>query len=488
MALKYLVDLDLNGNEVQNFAVQTNVGEPTPLAIGHLIFDTTADELKISPDGIAWDIVGKEYTADELTLTLSSGEFSIKDLGVTGAKIANLTITNGKIANSTIALGKLANIADGTILGNNSGAAGAPIALGKAQILAMLNVADGAEVNVQADWNATSGDAFIQNKPTLGTLAALNSVNAATIDDNSVGAAELDVAGNGTAGQILTSDGAGGFTWTADDDVSTTNLNTRLGQLVSTTIGNGTGLITVAGDLTVTGTVTTVNTETINLADNIISLNSNHTGAPTQNGGIEVIRGTEATVSLVWNEGEQRWKFTNDGTSFDPIPIPSEYTNNTGTVTSVAVTGSGGITVSSGSPITTSGTIALTINDSAIANAKLANDSITINGTAVALGSSINVGDITAVTAGAGISGGGTSGAVTLTNDFNSVTVAATGVNDWFPIDCAALSLRALSVVAQVFDVTGAMVMTDMRRTDDLTFEVWLPAGDFTVNMTGKRA
>lgn len=33
-------------------------------------------------------------------------------------------------------------------------------------------IAAGAEVNVQADWNATSGDAFILNKPTLGTVAS----------------------------------------------------------------------------------------------------------------------------------------------------------------------------------------------------------------------------------------------------------------------------------------------------------------------------
>lgn len=33
-------------------------------------------------------------------------------------------------------------------------------------------IAAGAEVNVQADWNAVSGDAAIQNKPTLGTAAA----------------------------------------------------------------------------------------------------------------------------------------------------------------------------------------------------------------------------------------------------------------------------------------------------------------------------
>jgi hypothetical protein len=33
-------------------------------------------------------------------------------------------------------------------------------------------IASGAEVNVQSDWNATTGDAFIKNKPTLGTASA----------------------------------------------------------------------------------------------------------------------------------------------------------------------------------------------------------------------------------------------------------------------------------------------------------------------------
>lgn len=41
-------------------------------------------------------------------------------------------------------------------------------------------VAAGAEVNVQSDWNAASGDAFIANKPTLGTAAAMASTAFAT--------------------------------------------------------------------------------------------------------------------------------------------------------------------------------------------------------------------------------------------------------------------------------------------------------------------
>lgn len=40
----------------------------------------------------------------------------------------------------------------------------------------LAGIAAGAEVNVNADWNATSGDAQILNKPTLGSMAAKSSV------------------------------------------------------------------------------------------------------------------------------------------------------------------------------------------------------------------------------------------------------------------------------------------------------------------------
>ena len=65
--------------------------------------------------------------------------------------------------------------------------------------------------------------------------------------------------------------------------------------------------VVVSGDLTVSGTTTTVNTETINLADNQIVLNSNETGSPTQDGGIEIERGTETNKTLVWDETNDRW-------------------------------------------------------------------------------------------------------------------------------------------------------------------------------------
>ena len=66
----------------------------------------------------------------------------------------------------------------------------------------------------------------------------------------------------------------------------------------------------IKGNLTVEGTTTTVNTETIALADNIIELNSNlsATTAPTQNGGIQINRGSKNDVSLYWNETNDVWQ------------------------------------------------------------------------------------------------------------------------------------------------------------------------------------
>ena len=67
-------------------------------------------------------------------------------------------------------------------------------------------------------------------------------------------------------------------------------------------------------NLTVSGTTTTINTETINLADNIITLNSNFTGDPdtvVEDAGIEVERGTGDNVKLFWDESEDAWTVTN---------------------------------------------------------------------------------------------------------------------------------------------------------------------------------
>ena len=59
---------------------------------------------------------------------------------------------------------------------------------------------------------------------------------------------------------------------------------------------------------TVSGAVTTTLSETVAIEDNIIELNSNETGAPTADAGIEVNRGTSSNVSMEpRDESEGEW-------------------------------------------------------------------------------------------------------------------------------------------------------------------------------------
>lgn len=80
------------------------------------------------------------------------------------------------------------------------------------------------------------------------------------------------------------------------------------------------GNLTVSGDLTISGTTTTVNTSTLSVADNVITLNSDvTTGAPSQDAGVEVLRGSSSTVSIQWNETDDFWQFTRDGSVYERI-------------------------------------------------------------------------------------------------------------------------------------------------------------------------
>lgn len=74
--------------------------------------------------------------------------------------------------------------------------------------------------------------------------------------------------------------------------------------------------VVIGGNLTVQGSQITLNTEIINIEDNIIVLNSNASGSPVVDGGIEINRGTSPSVKLLWDEGNDFWSFSNNGTNY----------------------------------------------------------------------------------------------------------------------------------------------------------------------------
>jgi len=77
-------------------------------------------------------------------------------------------------------------------------------------------------------------------------------------------------------------------------------------------LGDNTGTVVIDGDLTVNGTTTTVNSNEVNIGDAIILLNSDETGAASQNAGLEIERGTDANVSFIWNESDNKWDLNDE--------------------------------------------------------------------------------------------------------------------------------------------------------------------------------
>lgn len=112
----------------------------------------------------------------------------------------------------------------------------------------------------------------------------------------------------GTSGTTTTSFQVG-TDLTVNNDATVTN---DLGVGVDLTVGQDlivTRDATINGDLTVSGTTTYINTTTLNIGDNIITLNADITNltAPTEDSGIEVKRGSASTVSFVWDETDDKW-------------------------------------------------------------------------------------------------------------------------------------------------------------------------------------
>ena len=93
--------------------------------------------------------------------------------------------------------------------------------------------------------------------------------------------------------------------------------------------------LTLTGNLTVQGTQTILQTETLTVDDNIIVLNSNATGSATADAGIEVERGNDTNVTLIWDESADRWSIGSN--NFAAATFIGNLTGNvTGTVSSLS--------------------------------------------------------------------------------------------------------------------------------------------------------
>lgn len=158
---------------------------------------------------------------------------------------------------------------------------------------------------------------------TAGTYGNANTAATFTVDAQGRLTAASQNAISILASQIsdLASNAVTSLTGTANEvEVSASAGAITIGLPSNVTIGQD---LTVTGNLTVSGNTTTLNTETLTVEDNIIVLNSGVTGAPSTNAGVQVERGSATNVELRWNETDDKWEITNDGTTYGAIATES---------------------------------------------------------------------------------------------------------------------------------------------------------------------
>ena len=103
---------------------------------------------------------------------------------------------------------------------------------------------------------------------------------------------------------------------TGGTGVTVSSGEVSIGQAVATSSDVTFADVIVSGNLTVSGTQTIVNTSSLSIADNLMILNSDVSGSPTEDAGLQVNRGSSADVFLKFNETTDRWQFTNDGSTY----------------------------------------------------------------------------------------------------------------------------------------------------------------------------
>ena len=289
MAIKYLSSINLSKNELQNAVIQNLASAPSSPAEGQIYYNTT-DERMYFYDGAAWvDMSG-----------------DIQDV-LGGSGLTASTSANGDVITLNIGQGTGIQVNADTIELNH------------------LGLEDLTDPNADRIffWDDSAGASKFLTVDSAtgvrinGTTLDLNAVPNSSLANSSVtvtaGAGLINGGNVSLGGTITLNVGAGeGITVNADDIAlkNGTNLSANTvvkwdntnNQLTNSSITDDGTTVTIGANLTVTGTTTYVNSNTVEIGDNIILLNRDETGTPSQNAGFEIERGTSTNVSFIWNE------------------------------------------------------------------------------------------------------------------------------------------------------------------------------------------
>lgn len=171
-------------NNLTNYTLSTGVGTAIDLSVDTTNYKITVSLKNSSGTVLSSDVVdlplesvvvsgSYDSTNKKVVLTLQNGssiDFSVADLVSGLASQSSLNTTNDNVSKLSTRVGNaetnISNLQSNKV-DKVSGKGLSTNDYTTAEKTKLSGIAEGAEVNVQSDWNATSGDAFIKNKPTL---------------------------------------------------------------------------------------------------------------------------------------------------------------------------------------------------------------------------------------------------------------------------------------------------------------------------------
>jgi len=295
MAIKYKSNIDLGGLQLQKAALHPVNTPPSSPTVGQVYWDTGDDKLYVS-DGSSWlDVSGDIHS-------ISAG---------TGISVTNGSGGDATVSFSHLGLQSLTAIssesADEIFMYDTS--------LGGAAYLS-VNTTSGITIDSSANdlKLASIPNASLANSSI--TVTGGNGLTA-TAGATSLGGSTTVAVGEGT-GIDVTADAVALKNHAGLSDDTLTMWDDTNGQLIdsplsddgtSVTVGSSRNLV-IAGNLTVQGTTTTVDSNTVNIGDAMLSLNADiaSDGTPSEDAGIEVERGAGTNKKLYWDETLDSWR------------------------------------------------------------------------------------------------------------------------------------------------------------------------------------